>query len=67
MPCTGCFGPLDPVSDYGAKAASFIASIIDFNDEKSVEEVIDKLPDPIGTFYRYTLASSRLAGRTNGG
>jgi len=67
MPCTGCFGPLDPVSDYGAKAASFIASIIDFDDEKSVEEVIDKLPDPIGTFYRYTLATSRLAGRLTEG
>jgi F420-non-reducing hydrogenase small subunit len=67
MPCTGCFGPLDPVSDYGAKAASFIASIIDFDDEKSVEEVIDKLPDPVGTFYRYTLASSRLAGRLREG
>lgn len=63
MPCTGCFGPLDPVSDYGTKAASFIASIIDFNDEESVQRVLDALPDPIGTFYRYTLASSRLGGR----
>jgi len=63
MPCTGCFGPLDPVSDYGAKAASFIASIIDFQDEKSVEEVIDKWPDPVGTFYRYTFPSSPLGGR----
>jgi F420-non-reducing hydrogenase small subunit len=66
MPCTGCFGPLDLVSDYGAKAASFIASIVDFQDEKSIEEVIDKLPDPIGTFYRYTLASSSLGGKLMG-
>jgi F420-non-reducing hydrogenase small subunit len=63
MPCTGCFGPLDRVTDYGAKAASFIASIIDFQDEESIEKVIDKLPDPVGTFYRYTLASSSLGGR----
>lgn len=66
MPCTGCFGPLDLVSDYGAKAASFIASIVDFQDQESIEEVIDKLPDPIGTFYRYTLASSRLGGKLIG-
>jgi F420-non-reducing hydrogenase small subunit len=63
MPCTGCFGPLDRVTDYGAKAASFIASIVDFQDEESIERVMDKLPDPVGTFYRYTLASSSLGGR----
>ena len=66
MPCTGCFGPLDLVSDYGAKAASFIASIVDFQDQESIEKVIDKLPDPIGTFYRYTLASSSLGGKLIG-
>lgn len=66
MPCTGCFGPLDLVSDYGAKAASFIASIVDFQDEESIEQVIDKLPDPVGTFYRYTLASSSLGGKVVG-
>jgi F420-non-reducing hydrogenase small subunit len=63
MPCTGCFGPLDPVSEYGAKAASFIASIVDFQDVEAMEQVIDKIPDLIGTFYRYTLASSSLGGK----
>ena len=63
MPCTGCFGPLDRVTDYGAKAASFIASIVDFQDEKSIEKVMDHLPDAVGTFYRYTLASSSLGGK----
>jgi len=62
MPCTGCFGPLDRVTDYGAKTASFISSIIDLQDEEALEEVIDKLPDPVGTFYRYTLAASSLGG-----
>jgi F420-non-reducing hydrogenase small subunit len=64
MPCTGCFGPVDKVTDYGANAASFMASIIDFEDEASIEKVIDKLPDPAGTFYRYTLGASALGGRT---
>jgi F420-non-reducing hydrogenase small subunit len=62
MPCTGCFGPLERVMDYGAKTASFIASIIDLQDEEALEEVIDKLPDPVGTFYRYTLAASSMGG-----
>lgn len=66
MPCTGCFGPLDRVTDYGAKTASFIASIVDFEDEKSIEKVMDHLPDAVGTFYRYTLASSSLGGRAGG-
>jgi F420-non-reducing hydrogenase small subunit len=66
MPCTGCFGPLDRVSDYGAKAASFFASIVDFQDEESIERVMDQLPDPVGAFYRYTLASSSLGGRAGG-
>jgi len=63
MPCTGCFGPLDRVTDYGAKTASFFGSIIDFQKQEAVEELVDKLPDPVGTFYRYTLASSILGGK----
>jgi F420-non-reducing hydrogenase small subunit len=63
MPCTGCFGPLDRVTDYGAKTASFIASIIDLRSEEALEDAIDKLPDPVGTFYRYTLGASSLGGR----
>jgi F420-non-reducing hydrogenase small subunit len=66
MPCTGCFGPLDRVTDYGAKVASFIASIVDFQDEESISKVMDKLPDPVGTFYRYTMGSSTLGGRIRG-
>ena len=27
-------------------------------DEKKVEELISKIKDPVGTFYRYSLASS---------
>jgi len=66
MSCTGCFGPLDRVTDYGAKTASFIASIIDFQDEESIDKVIDRLPDPVGTFYRYTMGASALGGRIRG-
>jgi len=60
MPCTGCFGPTSRVRDYGAKALSAIASIIDSNDEKEIEQIVQMVPDPVGTFYRYSLPSSML-------
>lgn len=63
MPCTGCFGPLDEVIDYGGKAASFLASILDYQDPEELERALDGLPDPVGTLYRYYLPASRLRGR----
>ncbi|MDW8014262.1 MAG: oxidoreductase [Archaeoglobaceae archaeon] len=63
MPCTGCFGPLNEVIDYGGKAVSYFASILDYMDEKEIEKVLSKFPDFMGVFYRYTLPASRLRGR----
>ena len=63
MPCTGCFGPTSRVRDFGAKALSAIASVADCNEESSVAEVMKALPDPAGTFYRYSLPSAILSRR----
>ncbi|MCS7108139.1 MAG: F420-nonreducing hydrogenase [Sulfolobales archaeon] len=64
MPCTGCFGPLDNVSDYGARALSFLASVIDYDDEVQAEKFIEEyIPDPVGWFYRYNLPKSLIKGR----
>lgn len=63
MPCRGCFGPVDNVTDQGAKSLSFLASMIDSNDEKKIKKIIDSIPDPAGLFYRYSLASSTLKGK----
>jgi F420-non-reducing hydrogenase small subunit len=60
MPCTGCFGPTGRIRDQGGKILSAIASIIDSNDPKQVELIMNSIPDPIGTFYRYGLPSSLL-------
>ncbi|HET9494343.1 MAG TPA: oxidoreductase [Chloroflexia bacterium] len=60
MPCTGCFGPLDRVHDYGGKAASAIASILDFNEPEDVSAAVAQVADPAGTFYRYSLPGSLL-------
>jgi F420-non-reducing hydrogenase small subunit len=63
MPCTGCFGMLDRVSDYGAKALSYLASVLDTEDEKEVEKQMEKLVDLVGRLYRYSLPASKLGGK----
>ena len=60
MPCTGCFGPVERVRDYGAKALSAIASIVDTTDETALAKAFEGVPDPAGTFYRYSAPASYL-------
>ena len=60
MPCTGCGGPTPNSLDQGAKMISALASILGIEGEekmsdKEVEELIEKVRDPVGTFYRYAL------------
>ena len=63
MPCTGCFGPTSKVLDQGAKALSAVASILDYNEEEDIQQVMNKIADPVGTFYRYGLPVSMLQRR----
>jgi F420-non-reducing hydrogenase small subunit len=59
-PCRGCYGPLPGVDDMGAKIMSTIGTMIDLEDEKEITNVIDKLEDPAGTFYRYSLPAAKI-------
>jgi F420-non-reducing hydrogenase small subunit len=63
MPCTGCFGPTGRVKDHGAKILSSLCSNIAAKDDAEIDRVLDGIPDPVGTFYRYGLARSLLRGR----
>jgi F420-non-reducing hydrogenase small subunit len=63
MPCTGCFGPTSRVKDQGAKILSSICSSIDSMNEKDISTILEGIPDPTGTFYRYGMASSMLRGK----
>jgi F420-non-reducing hydrogenase small subunit len=63
MPCTGCFGPTSRVVDVGAKMTSALASMVDASDPQAAETILSSIPDPVGTFYRYSLAASRLRRR----
>ncbi len=60
MPCTGCYGPVEGVIDQGTHFLTALASIIDSNDPEEVQRILDDIPDPAGTFYRYSLPDSLL-------
>jgi F420-non-reducing hydrogenase small subunit len=63
------------VEDQGAKMLSAIASVIGVGDpsmdedelERKIDAVVDTIPDPAGTFYRFSMAHSLLQrANTNG-
>jgi len=65
MPCRGCFGPTKQVKDMGTKVLTTIASLLGVEeeedmDEEEVERLLDKIVDPAGLFYMYSLPSSVL-------
>jgi F420-non-reducing hydrogenase small subunit len=68
MGCRGCYSPLPGVVDQGAKMLSAIASVIGAGEpgqpeeeiERDIQAVIDTIPDPAGTFYRFSMAHSLL-------
>jgi F420-non-reducing hydrogenase small subunit len=60
-PCIGCYGPNENVLDHGARLMSALASVIDSEDPEEIKAIIEKgIPDPVGSFYRFGLATSLL-------
>jgi F420-non-reducing hydrogenase small subunit len=60
VPCRGCYGPPPHVSDQGAKMVSALSSVIDAHEPEEIEKILDQIADPIGTFYRFSMAHSIL-------
>jgi F420-non-reducing hydrogenase small subunit len=60
MACRGCYGPPPHVTDQGAKMVSALSSVIDAHDPQEIENILDQIADPMGTFYRFSLAHSIL-------
>lgn len=65
MPCRGCFGPTSDIIDPGGKFASAFAPLFKLGAEKALSdkeliEVVEKIDDPIGYAYRFTLGMSLL-------
>jgi len=63
LPCRGCYGQSGQIVDQGTAMASAVASILDARDEESAKKLIDQIPDPVGTFYRFSMSSSYMKGR----
>nr|WP_318653874.1 hypothetical protein [Anaeromyxobacter oryzae] len=62
MPCRGCFGPLDGVRDGGAAMLSGFASLLQ-GDEDGLRALAAAVPDPAGTFWRYSYAAGLVPAR----
>lgn len=65
MPCRGCFGPPDNVVDQGLSMLSALASILDYppEQERELDNLLDRLHDPAGIFYRFSTPTSLLNGK----
>jgi F420-non-reducing hydrogenase small subunit len=66
MPCRGCFGPLDGVGDAGAAMLSAFASLL-AGGEGELAALAAELPDPAGTFWRYSFAAGLVPRRPRPG
>lgn len=62
IPCRGCYGAPPNVDDQGAKMLSALSSVIDAQDPAEIEKIIEEIADPVGTFYRFSMAHSILKG-----
>ncbi len=58
IPCRGCYGAPPNVRDQGAKMISALSSVVDASTPEEVRKIIGKIADPLGTFYRFSLAAS---------
>jgi F420-non-reducing hydrogenase small subunit len=72
MPCTGCYGPLERAGDPGGAALSALAAALSPGGPAGEGEAellaryrkaLSGVADPLGTFYRYTLSDTLVAGR----
>jgi len=63
MPCTGCFGPTPDVVDQGGKMLSALSSLLDADTPEALQALAEQLVDAAGSFYRYAVPASLLAGR----
>ena len=63
MPCRGCYGAAPNVADQGIKMISALSSVIDSQDAGEINRILDQIPDPVGTFYLFSVPASMLHRR----
>ncbi len=60
MPCRGCYGAPAGVADQGAALLSAIVAGMAGQTNAEIDRVLATIADPLGTLYRFSLASSIL-------
>lgn len=65
MGCRGCYGAPPDSPDQGAKMMAALSSVIDSQDPDEIEQIVNSVVDPVGTFYRFSLANSMLGRNKN--
>ena len=68
MPCTGCGGAAPNMPEQGAAMITALSSILSYDGEKGkaaytekeIEDLMQQVVDPVGTFYMYSLPASIL-------
>jgi F420-non-reducing hydrogenase small subunit len=60
VPCVGCYGAAECGQDFGARLMSAVASVIDSNTPEDIDRILEGIPDPAGSFYRFSMGSSLL-------
>jgi len=60
MPCRGCYGPPAGCKDQAAKMIAAVGSVIDAKDPDQIAAIIDQIVDPVGSFYRFSMAKATL-------
>jgi F420-non-reducing hydrogenase small subunit len=60
MPCMGCYGSPEGVIDQGARMLSGVASVLEGKTQEEIDRILEGAVDPVGTFYRFSLANSLL-------
>jgi F420-non-reducing hydrogenase small subunit len=58
--CEGCGGPAAGVEDQGAAMAGALGSLLASITEDEAAALMAQVVDPVGTFYRFSMASSHL-------
>jgi F420-non-reducing hydrogenase small subunit len=63
LPCRGCYGPSGDVEDQGTAMIGALGAILDAKTQIRAREMVDQIVDPVGTFYRFSMASSMMKAK----
>jgi F420-non-reducing hydrogenase small subunit len=63
MPCEGCYGAPAAAPDQGTSMMGALGALLDATTEERARELVAQIPDPTGTFYRFSMTSSMLKVR----